>query len=459
MKIKQQLRFFLAGIIAIPIFCISFLPFYHYLNRPDKILISGTQKVKKILELPLSERDIDLIKDNIKRLPPDVEFILILNQEIVLTSNFQEFKGIEKTNYETIFNLIKHTCPQYFYQLVTIPLVDNNSTILLVSRIIKNKHNEKNPNNEANRDKKIIAVILFLAAIETYIISTIIKISRTISNSIIHLEKNAKQIASGELDTKLEIKAPKHENEITSLTNNLEKMRLTLKDNEERRVKFIMGVSHDLRTPIAIIKGYTEALCDGLYENSEQSKKALEIISLKTEQLELMINNLISFVKLNHTEWIQCLKKQNIVPVIKDCAKNCITYGEIFKRIVIANIDLPEYIEVQFDYQLFRRAIENLFTNAVRYTNEANTIKIAANINDNTLEIKVSDTGIGIEKEDIEKIYDMFYRGTSSRRESGMGIGLSIVKTVMDIHGWNITVISELNRGTEFTIHIPIKSQ
>ena len=110
---------------------------------------------------------------------------------------------------------------------------------------------------------------------------------------------------------------------------------------------------------------------------------------------------------------------------------------------------------------MIQRALENLFSNALRYTNENDAIEISAyqeKLSDNKEKIlvKIKDYGIGIKKVDLEKIFDMFYRSSSSRREEGMGIGLATVMTIVKAHGWKISVDSELNKGSEFVIEIPI---
>ena len=233
-------------------------------------------------------------------------------------------------------------------------------------------------------------------------------------------------------------------------------MRLALKDNEERRSKFIMGISHDLRTPVAVIKGYTEAMSDGLCGTLEESKKSLEIISSKTEQLETMINTLINFVKLNQTDWLQQLQKQKISPLLNEFAEGAVTTGGIFKRNVRAEIQVNENIEIPYDKMLIQRVLENLFSNALRYTKENDSINISAKEEKDKIIFSIKDSGIGISREDQKKIFDMFYRATSSRREEGMGIGLATVMTIVKAHGWTINVESEKGRGSNFIIEIPL---
>ena len=108
---------------------------------------------------------------------------------------------------------------------------------------------------------------------------------------------------------------------------------------------------------------------------------------------------------------------------------------------------------------LISRAFENLLSNALRYTKENDTITISAyKINDSEIKVAIADTGIGIDEKDLNQIFDLFYRGTNSRREEGMGIGLSVVKNIMETHNWNIEVKSEKDKGTCFIITIPLKN-
>ncbi|MBQ3670575.1 MAG: HAMP domain-containing histidine kinase [Treponema sp.] len=450
MKIKTQFKLFLAGIILVPTLYALILTAHYHMTRPDRVLMDGYKQIRKMNELPMSERDSEVLMELLKSLPPRIEFIIIQNRFEVLYSSIPEFKGRKVLEEHEIFKFMDQTSDNYFYQLVKPPLKNHN--LFLISRV--NRDIDRKRKN--NRNNIVVFFTGFLIVFETFLITFTAKIFSTVSKSITVLEENTKRIAGGELDVKLDFGNDKQPgNEITSLTENFDKMRLALKDDLERRTKFIMGISHDLRTPVAVIKGYSEALSDGIYDNAEDMQKAFDIITEKSEQLETMINTLIDFVKLNRTDWKEQLKKQPILPFLSDFAKSAKTTGDIFKRNVETLIQIPEETQVAFDAQLFSRALENIFTNAVRYTHDNDSIKITAEESDSSITIRIEDTGIGIDKKDLGKIFDMFYRGTSSRREVGMGVGLSVVKTIIDIHGWDIQVQSQKGMGSTFTITIP----
>ena len=130
--------------------------------------------------------------------------------------------------------------------------------------------------------------------------------------------------------------------------------------------------------------------------------------------------------------------------------------GQLLNRNVISDIQLPEDCFVFMDEKLFVRALENITNNAFRYTNNDGNITIKSFVNEKTKTpiISIKDDGRGISKKDLPYIFDPLYRGTNSRREDGKGLGLSVVKTVVDCHGWNLHVKSEEGKGSEFIIQL-----
>ena len=174
-----------------------------------------------------------------------------------------------------------------------------------------------------------------------------------------------------------------------------------------------------------------------------------------------MIDTLINFMKLNNKEIKENLVSGSITKIITDFAKYAQVTGTIFKRTVKTNISLDKDIFVPLNIQLVQRSLENLFSNAIRYTRENDSIEINAHTekkeNTPVVILQMKDTGYGIDKKDLNYIFELFYRGTNSRQEEGMGIGLTVVKNIMDTHGWEISVESQKRHGSCFTITIPYK--
>ena len=186
---------------------------------------------------------------------------------------------------------------------------------------------------------------------------------------------------------------------------------------------------------------------------------AVVIIVALLIQLEEMIDTLLNYMKLNNFEIKEQLVKKSISRLIIDFSKYAEVTAKIFKRNVHTNIELPEDIEVPFNEQLIHRSFENLLSNAIRYTKENDLIEINAYTkaldDSNFIILEIKDTGYGVAKKDLDYIFDLFYRGTNSRQEEGMGIGLAVVKNIMDTHGWQISVESQKKKGSCFTIKIP----
>ncbi len=235
-------------------------------------------------------------------------------------------------------------------------------------------------------------------------------------------------------------------------------MRKSLVEAQNRKNKFIMGISHDLRTPVAVIKGYIEAIQDGLISEPDEILETMNMMEDKATKLENMINTLISYTKMESSEIKEKLVVSSITKIIENFSKGAVITGGIYKRNIVIDFNLDQDYKVPLDEQLVARLFENLYSNAIRYSKENDTITITSYKEGSNIVVKVADTGIGIAKEDLKNIFDLFYRGTNSRREEGMGIGLSVVKNIVDVHGWKIEVQSEKDKGSCFIITIPVNA-
>jgi signal transduction histidine kinase len=302
------------------------------------------------------------------------------------------------------------------------------------------------------RFNPLVFIIILVIIIALFAALMCFFIARSITKSVMVLEDTTRRIAAGDLDLNVDVRGS---NEITSLTVSLNRMRDTLKEEERRRGRFIMGVTHDLKTPLSLIQSYTEAIEDGLAGDPESQKKATGIILSKVNQLEMMINHLIEFVKMDTGEWQGHLSKVDITLFLNDFAKRFIFDAEALHHKMIANITLPEKTFAALDEGLVIRALENLVGNSIRHTPDGSLITLDAVQSGSAVVVTISDNGPGIAAQDLPYIFDTFYRGSASRREQGMGIGLSVVKWVIDSHGWTIDAASDSN-GTRFTITIPV---
>lgn len=444
MTVKRQLTLLISLIICLPVFT-ALIIYGYYCNSSKRLLLSSYRRSPEKADVSLTSDDLNSIKKSILSLSPKVEAALIVKDRII-ESTIADFPQPGTTLQEgDLWKIIKQTGEEFYYLTETPLGSDRKHLVLLVSRISK----KKNQTNMFYSLLDCVLIFVIICAVATCCIS------RTITSSLSHLVKQTEKIAKGDLTPQEQRTPAKSRNEFTDLTEHIDSMRAALLDAKRKQQRFIMGITHDLRTPISVIKGYTEALYDGVITSEEETKKSLEIINVKTSQLEEMITSLINyctFFRDNFRRQItpHCIKKQ-----LETFAKSAETTGYIFHRKISCNINLLESTDIPVNEQLLARALENLFGNALRYTEDDGEITITADESDEYITITFSDTGCGIAEKDISHLFDLFYRGTNSRREQGLGIGLSVVKDIVDLHGWNIAIRSELGKGSDFIIRIP----
>ena len=444
MTVKRQLTLLISLIICLPVFT-ALIIYGYYCNSSKRLLLSSYRRSPEKADVSLTSDDLNSIKKSILSLSPKVEAALIVKDRII-ESTIADFPQPGTTLQEgDLWKIIKQTGEEFYYLTETPLGSDRKHLVLLVSRISK----KKNQTNMFYSLLDCILIFVIICAVATCCIS------RTITYSLSHLVKQTEKIAKGDLTPQEQRTPAKSRNEFTDLTEHIDSMRAALLDAKRKQQRFIMGITHDLRTPISVIKGYTEALYDGVITSEKETKKSLEIINVKTSQLEEMITSLINyctFFRDNFRRQItpHCIKKQ-----LETFAKSAETTGYIFHRKISCNINLLESTDIPVNEQLLARALENLFGNALRYTEDDGEITITADESDEYITITFSDTGCGIAEKDISHLFDLFYRGTNSRREQGLGIGLSVVKDIVDLHGWSIDIRSELGKGSDFIIRIP----
>ena len=444
MTVKRQLTLLISLIICLPVFT-ALIIYGYYCNSSKRLLLNSYRRSPEKADVSLTSDDLNSIKKSILSLSPKVEAALIVKDRII-ESTIADFPQPGTTLQEgDLWKIIKQTGEEFYYLTETPLGSDRKHLVLLVSRISK----KKNQTNMFYSLLDCVLIFVIICAVATCCIS------RTITYSLSHLVKQTEKIAKGDLTPQEQRTPAKSRNEFTDLTEHIDSMRAALLDAKRKQQRFIMGITHDLRTPISVIKGYTEALYDGVITSEEETKKSLEIINVKTSQLEEMITSLINyctFFRDNFRRQItpHCIKKQ-----LEAFAKSAETTGRIFHRKISCNINLLESTDIPVNEQLLARALENLFGNALRYTEDDGEITITADESDECITITFSDTGCGIAEKDISHLFDLFYRGTNSRREQGLGIGLSVVKDIVDLHGWNIAIRSELGKGSDFIIRIP----
>ncbi len=449
MKIRTQFYILIAGIVIVP-FLVGFGLFAIQQSRQvESQTVPGYDEIVKDSGASGLNRDEwDRVSGYITRRPSDMDFIVIESERTVLFSTVADFPAGSALDDVTLYDYIRSQGPKYLFQM-DVPVSDGDRTILVVTRILRRGGHK--PPDPMERWLGTLAILLGGVFVFSAIGSLLI--ARSITKSVTVLEKTTRRIAAGDLDLTVDARGS---NEITSLTASLNTMRLALKEEEARRSRFIMGVTHDLKTPLALIKGYSEAIGDGLAEDPPSRQRYVDIIGTKVDQLDGMIDDLIDFVRVDTGEWRSNLESHPLASFLKNFFKRVEADAAILGRHAESHIDLDDSLVISFDGRLVQRALENLVNNALRYSEKGGTVVISAKAEDKAAVIEIADDGQGMEESELGHIFDLFYRGSSSRREQGMGLGLSVVKSVVDSHGWDISVQSTKGSGATFRISIPL---
>lgn len=226
-----------------------------------------------------------------------------------------------------------------------------------------------------------------------------------------------------------------------------------LKKLEQIRKDFVANVSHELKTPITSIKGFSETLLDGAMEDKETLEEFLRIILKESHRLQTLIQDLLDLSKLEQHHFALNKEEFNLVEILNKATKMLEGRAEA-KNIKLLFPQSNEIIQIEGDRSRLTQVFLNLITNAVIYTPNDGEITVYVVEKKRKIEVKIQDTGIGIEQEEIPRIFERFYRvdKARSRNSGGTGLGLAIVKHLVELHRGTIQVESKMGEGTTFTV-------
>ena len=285
-------------------------------------------------------------------------------------------------------------------------------------------------------------------------------LSSTITERINQLKGAAEKLAEGDLKTRVPVLG---RDEVASLARafnqmaeQLEAMDSKQREMEKMRAELIAWVGHDLQTPLASIRAILEALEDGVVDDPETVKRYLNTAQRDVRSLSALIDDLFQMAQLNAGGFQLERANSSLTDLVSDTLES---FAELAAR---QNIILTGSVEshvdpVDMDTRRIGRVLNNLIGNAIRHTSAHGVIKVEARRTSTGVDVTVMDTGEGIRAEDLPHIFDGFYRGEKSRSRAtgGAGLGLAISRGIIQAHGGDIRVESEVGKGSRFTFHIP----
>lgn len=290
----------------------------------------------------------------------------------------------------------------------------------------------------------------FIAIIFGLIVS--IFVSEGLTKPLINISNTAHEIRKGNLSAKSIINT--NTDEIKDLSQSINHLGATLLNHGESRKRYASDISHELRTPITTLKTHLEAIIDGVWE---PTREHLDILMNETLRLSSLVDDLRD--SFNLEEYNLDLNKVNFN--LSKEIKNIITaYTPIYNNLnhILEGL-IQDNIYITMDKDKLNQIMNNLLSNANKYLNHEGKVTVELKEIDNNIVIDVIDNGIGIKKEDLKFIFDRFYRVDTSRNKStgGSGLGLSIVKSIVEAHGGTICIQSNYGYGTEISIKLPKK--
>lgn len=458
MKIKRNLRykiwiylivFSLSILLFLWLFQVIFLDSYYKWYKTRELV-----KTINTIALNFKEENYEETLDNISH-DKGVCIELVNNNKLIYLSNTFN-KGCtanpkDTYNYKKDFITSNEQSARYTLQNERF----NNKTLVLATKLNNNTQIFISASLEPlDATVTILRSQLFYITLLVILLSLVVSyyISKIISKPIIKMKNKAKEIAKGNYNITFENNEIE---EINELSKTLNYACSELIKTEDLRRELLANVSHDLKTPLTMIKAYAELIRDVTHKDEEKMNKNLNVIIEETDRLNLLVNDILELSKI----------QSNVAPLnieefdLNELIKSILKRYDIYREKENYNIEYKEKenLLIKADKKRIEQVIYNLINNAINYTGDDKKVFVQIKNEKKHIRVEIKDTGKGIEKKELEYIWDKYYKidKTHQRVQVGTGIGLSIVKNILISHNFNYGVESKINKGTTFYFEIP----
>ncbi|MCX8001089.1 MAG: cell wall metabolism sensor histidine kinase WalK [Anoxybacillus mongoliensis] len=278
------------------------------------------------------------------------------------------------------------------------------------------------------------------------------KIAMHFTKPLQHMQQAAYRVSQGDFSVQVDVKT---EDEIGQLAKAFNQMAHALAKEDERKKEFLANVSHELRTPLSYVKGYSEALLDGVVKEEAQQKKYMKLIYREASRMQRLVRDLLDLAQLEGT-YPLVRTPFSLAQLIEETMEK---YEPMLQEKEIhLLLDLDHDLIVDGDPDRIEQVLQNLLDNALRYTPSGGNISVRTVNKHPMCELVISDSGQGMSKQDIERLGERFFRAdrSRSRKHGGTGLGIAIVKQIVKLHGGSIRFESEQGKGTTVHIELPL---
>ncbi|MCL1804046.1 MAG: HAMP domain-containing histidine kinase [Eubacteriaceae bacterium] len=328
------------------------------------------------------------------------------------------------------------------------PIIQRNGNVagavLLLSHI-------SGPNEATRNGVTILALSMALAVLISVFVA--IELSSRFALPLEKMQNAALQISSGDYSAKTGVVQQDEIGELALIIDEMaEKLQESMNEHtrlDKLRGDFIANISHELRTPVTVIRGSLEALCDGIVEDSAKVAEYHEHMLSESIHLERLVSDMLDLSCLQDNDFAIELEKVDLKEVIEDAVRSMKRIADA-KKIKIALSCFGACFAAIGDYARLRQMLIIILDNAIKFSENGATVAVELSNKDSELFVSVSDKGCGISHAELPNIFERFYKQRSEENKTGTGLGLAIAKQIAERHNAGISVKSSLGVGTEF---------
>jgi two-component system sensor histidine kinase MtrB len=321
-----------------------------------------------------------------------------------------------------------------------------------------------NPFTSREQTTRTITEVLLNAALVALVVAliTALLLAQWLARPLRRLTVTSRLLAEGHLDARVAVpaNAPPEIRELSDAFNDmaerLQESVTIISQDRDRSREFVADVSHELRTPIAAMRTFNELLLEGAAEDPDTREEFLRGSRQQLERLDWLAANLLELSKLDSGLVMLQMRDEDLRTAVEDAIDHAVSMAE--RKGVVLRAHLPEQAVVQpHDPPRLGQVLSNLIGNAIKFTPAGGHVDVAVETTDEGAVLTVRDDGVGIDPEELEHVFDRFYRGTRRREEraGGSGLGLAIARSIVDMHRGRISISSTPDAGTEVLVTLP----
>jgi len=299
--------------------------------------------------------------------------------------------------------------------------------------------------------QKQLGIISVVVIVITFFVSLLI--ASNLSNPLVNTTKTVKRLARGDFSAEF---VANGYSEIKELSDSLNYMKEELKKTSVLQRELLANVTHDLKTPLTMVKAYAEMIKDISGDNKEKRDKHAQVIIDEADRLTMLVNDILNLSKVQSNVDELDIERVNLSLLTNKVIDHFSSFSE--KNGYVINASVEEGIQVECDSKKIEQVLYNLIGNAINYTGENKTVEVFLSVNEKKAVFEVVDSGKGIDEDKIDTIWEKYYRAsdTHKRPVKGTGLGLSIVKAILEAHNLRYGVVSKKNVGSNFFVEFPL---